>query len=38
MDWPTVADLVDRNPWYKNRGVDYTSLVVVKLSEIERIY
>ncbi|KAG8969229.1 hypothetical protein FRC03_003754 [Tulasnella sp. 419] len=21
MDWPTVADLVDRQPWYKNRGI-----------------
>ncbi|KAG8904531.1 hypothetical protein FRB99_001614 [Tulasnella sp. 403] len=21
MDWPTVADLVDHGPWYKNRGI-----------------
>ncbi|KAG9008361.1 hypothetical protein FRB94_013408 [Tulasnella sp. JGI-2019a] len=28
MDWPSVADLVDQGPWYKNRGILTVNLFV----------
>ncbi|KAG9037811.1 hypothetical protein FRB95_004098 [Tulasnella sp. JGI-2019a] len=29
MDWPSVAELVDHGPWYKNRGIVIVNLCVV---------
>ncbi|KAG8884756.1 hypothetical protein FRB97_003276 [Tulasnella sp. 331] len=29
MDWPSVADLVDQGPWYRNQGILLVNLCVV---------
>ncbi|KAG8876102.1 hypothetical protein FRB97_004456 [Tulasnella sp. 331] len=28
MEWPTVADLVDQGPWYRNRGIVMVNLAI----------
>ncbi|KAG8853281.1 hypothetical protein FRB96_008366 [Tulasnella sp. 330] len=29
MDWPSVAELIDRGPWYHNRGIVLVNLCVI---------